>query len=136
MTKNKKSQKPHHLRVRKPKRKSLSLQAREYADRQHNIRHIYKDGPHTFMCFFEGDDAVLTDCLTVLMSWLNEDNFFRPCRQAIVHFGAITAYAPFEGYSLIRLGESFCYSIGSKKRKCFIDKYSIYLKIQGLEWPL
>jgi hypothetical protein len=131
MTKKGENPKPEHLRVRKPKRKSLSAEAREYVDSERNIAHIYKDGPYTFIQFFEGEDQVVTDSLCVLHSWLDEDYFFRPCKEAIVHFGAITALDPPDDPTTVQVNEKFYYKIAVKKRKEFIDKNSIYKENHG-----
>jgi hypothetical protein len=131
MTKKRKNPKPDHLRVRKPKRESLSAEAREYVDNERNIAHIYKDGPYTFIQFFKGVDQVVTDSLKTLYSWLDKDYFFRPCKKAIVHFGAITALIPADNPTSIQVREKFYYTIAIKKREEFIDKKFIYEENQA-----
>jgi hypothetical protein len=126
MERKKKHSELGHLKVRKPKRKSLKEGTRYWTDRQDKISYIKRIDGYTRVYHIEDDFCIVDDCMRDILPWLDPISFLKPNSSIIIHFQSVTDYKPIDKELQVWLGDDVTFMVKERRKKEFIDKYKMY----------
>jgi hypothetical protein len=136
MERKKKPAELGHLKVRKPKRKSLREGTRYWTDRQDKISYIKRVDGNTRIYHTEDDFCIVDDCMRDILPWLDDISFCKPNSSIIIHFQSVTKYEPIDKELEVWLGNEMTFIVKERRIKEFIDKYNMYKYLSHLQAKL